>query len=153
MEYERFEQHDVLRLDPGEEVMATLLDFVRRENIEGAYFLAFGGFSSVHLRYFDVESKQFRPHDVDQQVEVVSLLGNVARGDVGPIVHVHVAVSDAQARTYSGHLAEGVVRPTLEVFLTRLEGRIRRVTDPSTGLELLALPGRPNTTRRRGVAQ
>lgn len=149
MEFEKFGPHDVLRLDPGEEVMATLLDFVGREDIRGGYFLAFGGFCRVRLCYFDVDDKQFKAHDVDEQVEVVSLLGNVARDNGKPIIHMHAAVSDAQSHTSSGHLAEGIVRPTLEVFLTRFAGEIHREKDPNTGLELLALPNTIQGGRRK----
>jgi predicted DNA-binding protein with PD1-like motif len=140
VEFEQFGNHVVLRLDPGEEVMKTLLNFVAREDIRGGYFVAFGGFSRVRLCYFDVHARQFKTYDIDQQVEVVSLLGNVGRDNRRPIIHMHAAVSDAQAHTSSGHVAEGTVQPTLEVFLTRLEGTLRRRRDPSTGLELLALP-------------
>ena len=140
MEFEKFGSHYVLRLDPGEEVKSTLLDFVSREDVRGGYFVAFGGFSRVRLCYFDVDAKQFKSYDVDQQVEVVSLLGNVARANGQPTIHMHAAVSDAQGDTSSGHVAEGTVRPTLEVFLTKFEGEIHREPDPATGLELLALP-------------
>jgi len=139
MEFERFGNHYVLRLDPGEEVMATLLAFADREDIRGGYFLAFGAFSRVRLAYFDVALKQYDENDVDEQVEVVSLLGNVARENGRPAIHMHAAVGNEHARTYSGHLRQGIVRPTLEVFLTKLDGEIRRAHDPDTGLELLAL--------------
>ncbi len=139
MEFERFGNHFVLRLDPGEEVMKTLLKFVAQEDVRGGYFMAFGGFSRVRLCYFDVVARQFKPYDLDQQVEVVSLLGNVGRDNEQPVIHMHAAVSDARAHTSSGHVAEGIVRPTLEVFLTTFEGALRRARDPDTGLELLAL--------------
>ncbi len=56
------------------------------------------------------------------------------------MIHMHTAVADGQSRTYSGHIGNGYVRPTLEVFLTRLEGELRRTKDEATGLELLDLP-------------
>jgi predicted DNA-binding protein with PD1-like motif len=140
MRFERFGGQYVIRLDPGEEVMGSLRAFAAREGIRGAYFLAIGAFSRVRLRYFDVAQKRYLDRDVDEQVEVVSLLGSIARDDRGqPLLHVHVSVSDAQTRAHNGHLAEGLVRPTLEVFLTALDGEIRRARDPETGLQLLAL--------------
>jgi predicted DNA-binding protein with PD1-like motif len=152
MEFQQFGNQYVLRLLPGEEVMNTLLAFIMRQDIRGGYFMAFGGFSRVHLRYFDVAERQYRDHAVDGQVEVVSLLGNVSRVDGEPQIHMHAAVSDVSGRTNSGHIAEGLVRPTLEVFLTKLDGELRRARDPVSGLELLAL-GEPvetaNGDRRR----
>lgn len=149
MEFERFGDHYVLRLEPGEEVKSTLLDFLDHEDVRGGDFVGFGGFCKVRLCYFDVANKQFKPHDIDEQVEVVSLLGNVARENGKPIIHMHAAVSDAQSHTSSGHLANGIVRPTLEVFLTKFEGEIRRVRDPDTGLDVLALPNKLQGKRGR----
>jgi predicted DNA-binding protein with PD1-like motif len=139
MESVQFGDRYVLRLDPGEEIQAVLKAFVEREKIQGGYFIAFGAFARVRLQYFDVESKQYRDNPVERQVEVVSLMGNIAVGPRGPILHVHGAFGDRDANTYSGHVAEGVVRPTLEVFLTKLGGELRREEDPATGLTLLSL--------------
>ena len=151
MEYQRFGNQYVLKLDPGEEVMSALVNFASSENIRGGYFMAFGAFSKVKLRYFDVQSDQYKDHELDQQVEVVSLMGNIALVDGHPMIHMHTAVADGQNRTYSGHIGMGIVRPTLELFLTRLDGEIHRTKDPETGLELLDLPH--STEGRQGKEQ
>jgi uncharacterized protein len=139
MRHERFGDHDVLRLEIGEEVMEVLLHYAALQGVEAAYFVAFGALERVELAYYNVVSKQYETNVVDRQVEVVSLLGNVAIGDKGPVVHAHVAVSDEQGSTCSGHLVRGIVRSTLEVFITRLPGKLRRAHDPETGLNLLDL--------------
>ncbi len=154
MEFEQFGDHYVLKLEPGEEVRATLTDFVQRVDLRAGYFLAFGAFSGVNLRYFDFAARQYREHRIDQQVEVVSLLGNISRAEGKPMIHMHAAVSDGHIRTFSGDIKEGFVRPTLEVFLTRLPGELRREKDPDTGLELLALQpqaGRAPAPRRKAA--
>jgi predicted DNA-binding protein with PD1-like motif len=140
MEFAQFGSVYVIRLAPSEDVMASLRAFAERRALRGAYFQAIGAFSRVRLRFFDVGQKQYRDHELGQQVEVVSLLGSVARDDGRVVLHVHATVADAASRTYSGHLSEGVVRPTLEVFLTALDGELRRRRDADTGLALLALP-------------
>jgi uncharacterized protein len=139
MQAQRFENQYVLRLEPGEEVTATLCDFVRGEGIGGGYFVAFGAFSRVLLQYFDMVSLEYEDNPVERQVEVVSLTGNIAWKGNDPKLHIHAALGDRDGGTCSGHLTEGVVRPTLEVFLTRLDGELRREKDPDTGLDLLAL--------------
>ena len=110
MEFLKFGDRYVLRLEPGEELQATLRDFVERQEIRGGYFIAFGAFERVRLQYFDVERKQYRDNPVGRQVEVVSLMGNIAWAQGKPVLHVHGAFGDSEARTYSGHVAEGVVR-------------------------------------------
>ncbi|HEU4753935.1 MAG TPA: PPC domain-containing DNA-binding protein, partial [Armatimonadota bacterium] len=139
MESQRFGNRYVLRLMPGEELRETLTAFADSHDIRGGYFVAFGAFCRATLQYFDIESRQYRDNEVNCQVEVVSLTGNIARGESGTVLHIHGAFGDAQARTYSGHVAKAVVRPTLELFLTDLGGELRRKKDPETGLELLAL--------------
>jgi uncharacterized protein len=141
MEFDRSERQYVLRLDPGEEAMAALRDFAAREGIRGAFFQGIGAFSDVELRYFDVREKRYKNTRVDRQVEVVGLLGSVAWDGQQPILHVHLSVADEQARSYSGHLSRGTVRPTLEVFLTTFPKGLRRRKDAATGLELLAFGG------------
>ncbi|MBW3624369.1 MAG: DUF296 domain-containing protein [Armatimonadetes bacterium] len=141
MQFQRFGQHYVLRLMPDEEAMTVLKEFVRREEIRGGYFIAFGAFRRVKLQYFDIEKRKYLDNAVDRQVEVVSLMGNIAQAGNGETkLHIHGAVADSEMKTYSGHLDEGIVRPTLEVFLTRLDGELLREKDPETGLDLLSLP-------------
>jgi uncharacterized protein len=139
---QRFGDHCVLRLFPGEEVVTVLTDYVRREEIHGGYLLGFGAFSDVSLRYFDMASKQYRSHTVAKQVEAISLLGNIARlPDGSPKLHLHASVADVDGKTNSGDLEQGHVQPTLEIFLTRFSGELRREHDAATGLDLLALTG------------
>ncbi|HLJ59229.1 MAG TPA: PPC domain-containing DNA-binding protein [bacterium] len=140
MDAQRFGRCRVMRLDPGDEIMATLLDFATHEGLGGATVHGIGAFSRVGLRYFDIKEKRYKTRTLDEQVEVVSLLGSIGLDRNGPVIHIHASVSDAQTCTHSGHLSEGIVRPTLELFLTMLDGELRRKKDPDTGLELLDLP-------------
>jgi uncharacterized protein len=140
MEFDQFDTVYVIKLDPEEEAMASLKRFADFRGIQAAYFHAIGAFRRVRLSYFDVRQNQYRDHQLDLQLEVVSLLGSIARKGKEPILHVHATLADAESRTYSGHLGEGIVRPTLEVFLTTLRGELRRTRDAATGLELLDLP-------------
>lgn len=143
MQYTQAGDHYVLRLEPGEELVTVLSEFVARQGILGGYLLAFGAFSRVRLQYFEPERREYRDNPVDQQVEVVSLLGNIARKDGKPKLHLHGAFGDRNAKTYSGHVAEAFVNPTLEVFLTDLGRELRRERDARSGLDLLVLEPEP----------
>jgi uncharacterized protein len=138
MEFDRCEDQYVLRLDSGEEAMGVLRGFAARAGLRGAYFQAIGAFSDVELRYFDVRENRYKSNRVNRQVEVVGLLGSIAWDGEKPVLHVHLSVADDRARSYSGHLSRGIVRPTLEVFLTKFPKGLRRRKDAATGLELLA---------------
>lgn len=127
----------VLAFEPGEKVLETLANYLSEHSITAARFVAIGGFKSFQLRYFNTQSMQYEHRDYDEQVEVDSLVGNVAEYEGKPYIHAHIVVSNADYHAYTGHLGEGIVEPTLGVFLTPLDGALRREKDPRTGLGVL----------------
>ncbi len=137
--HERTEKAYALVFDSGDEVTALLLDFARRQKLSAARFFGIGGFSEVTLGYFDIEAKEYRPIPVNEQVEVVSLIGNIALHEGDPKVHAHVVVGKRDGRTLGGHLLNGVVRPTLELMLVESPATLERVSDPRFGIPLIRL--------------
>jgi predicted DNA-binding protein with PD1-like motif len=126
--------------DTGDEAADGLASAAREHALQAASLTGIGGFSSVVLGYFDPDIRRYRRIPVDEQVEVLSLTGDVALGeDGGPMVHAHVVVGLADGTTRGGHLLEGWVRPTLEVVFLESPGHLQRRTDPETGLPLLRL--------------
>src|SRR5258708_27639688 len=85
--------------DAGDEAAGGLDEFARTESLDAARFTAIGGFSQATLGYFDVVTSRYRPIAIDEQVEVLSLLGDIAHGDDGPIVHAHVVVGTSTGET------------------------------------------------------
>ncbi|HJR34913.1 MAG TPA: PPC domain-containing DNA-binding protein [Gemmatimonadales bacterium] len=124
--------------DAGEEVAEGLLAVVTEKAIAGAYFTGIGALSGVTLGYWDWETRDYRRIPVPEQVEVLSLAGNVAIGDDGrPRVHAHIVVGKSDGTAHGGHLLEARVRPTLEVVLIEVPELLRRRHDSRTGLPLL----------------
>ncbi len=126
-------------LDTGEEAAECLLSFARENRITGAAFTGIGAFRDVTLGFFDIDRKEYERIRLDEQVEVVTLVGNFATKDGEPKLHAHVVVSKRSGHAFGGHLLEAHVRPTLEVVVTETPADLRRETDPETGLPLLAL--------------
>jgi uncharacterized protein len=137
MKSKQFGNEHVLVFDPGEKVLETLNAYLSRHNITGAKFVAIGGFSQVRHEYFNIQAKQYEPRDVHEQVEVISLAGNVALVNDTPFVHAHVSVGTRDYQARAGHLAEATVQPTLELFLTQLNGELIRQKSSITHLEAL----------------
>lgn len=124
----------------GEDAVAGLQHFAESQELGGSHFTAIGAFQRVVLGYFERNTKKYRRIPLDEQVEVVSLIGNVAlSGNGQPKVHAHVVVGRADGQAYGGHLLEGIVWPTLEVVLGESPLHLRRRLDPETGLALLEL--------------
>lgn len=126
-----------LIFDKGDEPIAELQRFARAEGLSAAHFTALGAFSAATLGYFDRERRDYRRIQVAEQVEVLSLVGDVAVGDDGPKVHAHVVLGRADGTAHGGHLLEARVWPTLELVLTESPAHLRRRMDPASGLALI----------------
>lgn len=135
--HEGGERTFVLVFDTDDEVAAGLLAFARDRKIGAARFTAIGAFRRATLGYFDLARKDYRKIPIDEQVEVLTLAGDIARTDGEPRVHAHVVVGKADGTAHGGHLLEAHVRPTLEVMLIESPAHLARVHDEATGLALL----------------
>ncbi len=126
-------------LGKGDEVMSELGHIVREQKIEAASMTAIGAFERAVLGYFDWSSKEYKRIPVDFQVEVLSLLGDVAVSEGEPTLHLHAVLGKPDGSTVGGHLLEGHVRPTLEITLIEPPAHLRKRKDPETGLALIDL--------------
>jgi predicted DNA-binding protein with PD1-like motif len=136
------EQHStrtfVLVFDKGDEAKAGLTSFAKENKVSAAQITGVGAFSRAVLGYFDRDRKEYRRINVGDQVEVLSLIGDVAlKPDGGPEVHVHAVLGKPDGSTVGGHLLEGHVWPTLEVVLTDSPRHLRKRHDPESGLALI----------------
>ena len=121
----------------GDEVTSSLSDFAYREQLRAARFTAIGAFREATLGYFDWASKQYEKIPLREQVEVLSLVGDVALEGDAPKIHAHVVVGKRDGTAHGGHLLEAHVRPTLEVILTESASFLARRHDPTSGLALI----------------
>ena len=125
-------------LETGEAVMESLQRFAEAERLTAAQITGIGAFSEAGLRYFDWERKEYLPIPVKEQVEVASLLGDVAVSPEGkPALHVHLVLGRRDGTALAGHLAEARVRPTLELIVTESPAHLRKALDPESGLALI----------------
>ena len=129
-----------LVFETGDEVMSSLQAFARDNQLGGSHFTAIGAFQDATLGYFDWTKKDYKRIPVREQVEVVSLVGDVAEGERGePQIHAHVVLGKSDGAALGGHLVEAHVRPTLEVTLIESPNHLRRKHDQETGLALIRL--------------
>lgn len=127
-------------LSEGDEAVAALGQLVGDEAITAAQVTAVGAFRSAVVGWFDREAKDYRRNVVDEQCEVLSLIGDVALGkDGAPSLHAHVVLGLRDGTTRGGHLLEGQVFPTLEVVLDEPPTTLRKTFHPDIGLALIDL--------------
>jgi uncharacterized protein len=125
--------------DAGDEVMAGMEAFARDQRLDSAQITAIGAFSRAVFGFYDRERKEYDRIPVEEQVEVLSLIGDVSLSEGKPQVHVHGVVGRRDGTTRGGHLLEAQVWPTLEVILTETPGHLRRRMSAEAGLPLIAL--------------
>jgi predicted DNA-binding protein with PD1-like motif len=132
------QQTIALIFETGDEVMKSLLGFAGEKQLTGSHFTAIGAFQSATLGYFDWDRKDYLRIPIEEQVEVVALIGDVALGPKGePKVHAHVVLGKRNGTALAGHLLEARVRPTLELILTESPAHLKRMHDAKTGLALI----------------
>jgi uncharacterized protein len=134
--------------EKGDEVMAGLRSFAKQAGLGGAHFTAIGAFSEATLGYFERERKSYKRIPIREQVEVLSLVGDVALKNDEPEVHAHVVVGTSEGEARGGHILEATVWPTLEVIVTESPRHLRKVHDEETGLALID----PNAGEHRPLA-
>jgi predicted DNA-binding protein with PD1-like motif len=128
-----------LVFDKGDEPISELERFARERRLTAASFTGIGAFEEVVLGYFDREQKEYEEIPLREQVEVLSLNGDVALADSGPAVHAHVVVGKRDGTAHGGHLLRARVWPTLEVVLAESPTELRKRHDAETGLALIDL--------------
>lgn len=131
----------VLRLDPGEEVVASLSGFAVEAKVSGAWFSGLGSLDRAVLGFLDPKEGVYLKRTFDERMEIGTLTGNIGMNGKEPFVHAHAVLSPRELLAYTGHLHEGRVGVVVEILVTTLEGGLRRVVDPITGFGRLIFPG------------
>ncbi|SKA03602.1 PPC domain-containing DNA-binding protein [Consotaella salsifontis] len=129
----------VVVLDHGDEVMASLKEVADREKLSAAQITGIGAFSDAVLAYFDWETKEYEHIPVEEQVEVASLVGDIALADGKPALHIHLVLGRRDGSALAGHLEKAHVRPTLELVVTESPAHLRKEKDAESGLALIRL--------------
>ena len=140
MEYKKFGNTYVIRLDPGEEIVEKLLWLVAVEGIRLASLSGLGAVDNVTLKSFQPDTKQDHAHMYHTDLEIVSLTGNLTTLNNRPYAHMHMAVADTVGHVYGGHLNKAVVSSTCEIFVNVINGIVERKPNPKIGLNILTFP-------------
>jgi predicted DNA-binding protein with PD1-like motif len=123
----------------GDEVLSGLTEFAIAENLKAGAFTAIGALQSARFGWFDRERKAFRHILINEQVELVSFIGNVALVNATPQIHAHCGVAYCDGQMRGGHLLEAIAWPTLELFFTTWSTPLIKVHDDETDLSFFNL--------------
>lgn len=129
----------VVVFDSGDEAFAGLTAFANEHHIGAASISGIGALKDVTLGYFDWPTRKYQRIPVNEQVELLSLIGDIAIGEGKSVVHAHIVVGRSDGSTRGGHLLEAHVRPTLEVVIDESPAHLKKRHDPESGLALIDL--------------
>jgi len=130
----------VLVFEVNDELAGGLREFASEQKLASASFKAIGALSSVKLGWLNWETKRYELSvSLDEQVELLSLIGDVALKDGEPQVHVHAVVGKRDGTAHGGHVLQAYIRPTCEVVLTESPAQLKKEFDPKAGIALIKL--------------
>ena len=136
MEYRRFGNTIVARMDRGEEILAELKKIALKENIKLAEVNALGALNKFTVGVYSVEEKKFIPNHFEGVYEVTSLHGSINTMNGEYYSHLHMSAADEKGNAVGGHLSEAWISATCEMFITVIDGTVDRFKDEVTGLNL-----------------
>jgi predicted DNA-binding protein with PD1-like motif len=131
-------QFYTLNFARGEEVMSVLSDFLKKAGIQAAHISGLGAASELTIAYYNIEKKGYEKHTIQENVEILSLNGNVGvKENDELVVHLHGAFGRQDLSMFGGHIFSMTISGAGELHLTTFPGAIRRAYDAETGLTLM----------------
>lgn len=127
----------ILGFKRGEEVTSGLREFLKARNIRAGHFSGLGAAESLEIAFYSLLTKEYERKAANYDVEILSLLGNVAMMDGEPIIHMHGVFGKRDYSAFGGHVFKIIVSGSCEIHLTALDGFMKREPDESTGLNVL----------------
>lgn len=136
MEYRRFNNTVVVRLQRGEEILTELKKVALSENIKLAKISAIGATDYFVVGAYSVEEKKYYKNEFKGVFEITNLCGNITTMNGEYYAHLHITCADEKSNCYGGHLNECRIAATLELFIDIIDGSVDRIKDEETGLNI-----------------
>lgn len=139
MEYKKTKFGYFIRLQRGEEIIASLTSLAEKEKIQSGFLFGLGAVANPKLGYYDLKTKEYQSETFGGEFEIVNLTGNIAQLEGKPFIHAHMTISDEECRAFAGHLFSAQIHATGEVTIIDFGLPVSRKLDQQIGLKLLDL--------------
>ena len=137
MEYKKYGDTYLVRIDLNEEIMQSLKTVCERENIHLARVEALGAANHAVIGVYDLKAQAYHQEELNGFMEITGLTGNVTRKDGAVYIHLHGTLADQNNTVHGGHVIEMTVGATCEMFVTALPGEADRARDEKLGINLI----------------
>lgn len=137
MDYKKFGTNYLVRLDKGDEIVESLMELVRKENIKLGSVSGLGAVDRAEVGLFKPSTKKYHSKVLEKDMEIVNLVGNISTMDGEPYLHLHIALGDEDLNVVGGHLNSAVISVTGEIVINVIDGEIDRKKDEEIGINLI----------------
>ena len=138
MEFKKFANRYLVRLEKGEDIVVSLLDLAKKEKIKLASVNGLGAVSYAEIGLYKLDEKKYYSNSYQGDFEIASLHGNLSTMDGEEYVHLHVIIADIDQKCFGGHLNKGIISATGEIFVDVIDGEVDRFKGDN-GINLLDL--------------
>jgi len=139
MEFKNAGERWLIRLEKGEEIISSLLQFSKENNVFSASIMGIGATDRVSLSIFDPSLNKYIEKEYKGDYEISSLMGNISLFEGEPALHVHITLGDRENKALAGHLNYAYISGTCEIFVDQFSSHLERKLDKESGLKLLSL--------------
>ncbi len=136
MEYRKFQNKIIVRMDKGEEILEKVREVAEKEKIKLADISALGAVSEFTVGVFDTEAKEYHANEFKGSFEIVSLTGTINTMNDEFYCHLHMSAGNEKGQVFGGHLNKAIISATCEMVITLIEGRVDRRFEEEVGLNL-----------------
>lgn len=137
MEFKKINNKWILRLDRGEEIISTIENFSKANNIKCAFISGIGAADKLRLGVFDVKKKAYNLKDFSGDFEITSLMGNITVLDEENVyIHLHANIADIKCNAHAGHVKSAYVSITAELIIDEIDAEVRRDKEPDLKINI-----------------
>lgn len=136
MEYRKFNNKIIARIDKGEEILEKIKEVAINENIKLASISALGAINDFTVGVFKVDEKKYYSNVFKGNFEIVSLTGTISTMNNEVYTHIHMSAGNENGEVFGGHLNKAMVSATCEMVIDAIDGEVDRYFDEEVGLNL-----------------
>lgn len=140
MEYRRFGNTIIARIDKGEEILEQVKKISLNEDIKLASVQALGAINQFTVGVFKTTEKEYLSNEFSGNFEIVSLTGTINTMNQEFYCHLHLSAGNEKGEVFGGHLNRAIVSATCEMVIRMIDGRVERYFDKEIGLNLFQFP-------------
>lgn len=136
MDYRRFGDKIIARIDRGEEILEKVKEIALKENIKLAGISALGATNGFTVGVYNVDEKKYYANEFKGSYEIVSLTGTINTMNGEFYTHIHMSAGNDKGEVFGGHLNKAMVSATCEMVIDIIDGSVDRNYDEEIGLNI-----------------